>query len=195
MKSVITRFALLLSLLIGMPLTAALATPSSPQAAVDELLAADRKFSHDGAGIDVVDAIGAMLDEDIRAPIPPGAWARGKAEYIAALRASPLNANATADWAPVRGGISADGKQGFTFGFMTIHYPDKPDVRAKYLAYWIKRAAGWRVIAYKRAGSAPGPVATALRPASLPDQMLPVRPSDALSDKYRNDLKARISLF
>src|ERR1043165_6224659 len=72
----------------------AVAAPSSPTAAVNELLNADRQFSPDAIS-----------------PTPAGTFARGKDEIVALLRANPNNATATAEWAPVRGGISADGQQ------------------------------------------------------------------------------------
>ena len=39
---------------------------------------------------------------------------------VQALRANPDNAGARLEWAPIRGGISADGQHGFTFGYMTV---------------------------------------------------------------------------
>jgi len=174
---------------------AAEATPSSPTAAVQALLQVDRQFSSDGQGDNIADAIGAMMASDSLMPTPQGNFARGKDEIIAALKANPANANATAEWAPVRGGISADGLQGFTYGFMTIHISDQPDRRAKYLAYWTKHSEGWRVRGYKRVGSPPGEVSTALRSPAIPSHMLPERPSPQLVDKYRDSLAAREKAF
>jgi len=173
----------------------AAATPSSPTAAVNELLNADRQFSSSAAGINIVDGIAAMLAPDAISPTPTGTFARGKDEIVALLRANPSNATATAEWAPVRGGISADGQQGFTYGFQIIHDAGKADRRAKYLAYWVKRPEGWRVFGYKRAGSPPGSVSTAVRAPALPPVMIPVRPSDTLQQKYADDLAARESAF
>src|SRR5918996_1272215 len=126
--------------------TPAQAVPASPAAAVEELLDADRQFSEDGEDDNIADAIGAMMAPNAMMPTPQGNFAKGKDAIIAALKANPANANATAEWAPVRGGISADGLQGFTYGFMTIHIPDQPDRRAKYLSYWIRQPEGWRVL-------------------------------------------------
>lgn len=171
------------------------AGPASPSAAVNELLETDRQFSEDGAGQNIADAIGAMMAPDAMMPVPPSSFAKGKQAIIDSLRANPANANATAEWAPVRGGVSADGLQGFTYGFMIIHIPDEPDRRAKYLSYWIKLQDGWRVRGYKRAISPPGDVSTALRAPALPPVMLPERPSPQLVDKYRDDLAARERAF
>jgi hypothetical protein len=144
------------------------AVAASAQAAVDELLAADRGFAAAAADVDVVTALSAMFADDLRMAIPPGRFARSKAEAVAALRANPANAASRTRWAPLRGGISADGSHGFTFGYMTTTQPGQPDRPGKYLSYWVKTPAGWRVVAYRRAGRPAGAVSTAMLPPSLP---------------------------
>lgn len=171
------------------------AVPASPETAVEELMDADRQFSSDAAGENIVDGIAAMLAPDAISPTPQGTFAKGKDAIVAVLRANPTNATATAEWAPIRGGISADGLQGFTYGFMIIHDAANPDRRAKYLSYWVKRPEGWRVFGYKRAGSPPGPVSTTVREPALPPNLLPDRPSAALQKKYASDLAAREKAF
>lgn len=171
------------------------AVPSTPSAAVEELLDADRQFSADAAGDNIVDGIAAMLAPEAKMPTPQGVFAEGKQAIVDALQSNPLNANATAEWAPVRGGVSADGLHGFTYGFMTIHIPDQPDRRAKYLSYWVKRPEGWRVVGYKRAGSPPGTVSTTVRAPALPPRMIPERPSPQLVSHYRDGLAARERAF
>ena len=171
------------------------AAPSTPSAAVEELLDADRQFSADAAGDNIVDGIAAMLAPEAKMPTPQGVFAEGRQAIIDALRANPLNANATAEWAPVRGGISANGLQGFTYGFMIIHIPDQPDRRAKYLSYWVKQPEGWRVVGYKRAGSPPGAVSTSVRAPALPPRMIPERPSSQLVSQYRSGLADRERAF
>ena len=171
------------------------AVPATPAAAAEELLDADRDFSAAGADDNIADAIGAMMAPNALMPTPQGNFAKGKEGIIAALQGNPANANATAEWAPVRAGVSADGLHGFTYGFMTIHIPNEPDRRAKYLAYWAKRPEGWRVVGYKRAGSPPGDVSTALRAPALPPVMIHERPSLALRSKYQSSLGAREKAF
>lgn len=171
------------------------AVPALPSTAAQELLDADRQFSADGGGQNIVDAIGAMLAPDAIAPTPQGNFAESKDAIVALLRANPNNANATAEWAPVRAGIAADGLQGFTYGFMTIHIPGQADRRAKYLSYWIKRTEGWRVFGYKRLGSPAGTVSTEVRPPALPPRMIPDRPSIKLRAKYKNSLASRETAF
>ena len=173
----------------------ALPAPALPAAAAEALAAADRQFSADGAGANVADAIGAMLAPDALSPTAQGDFAKGKPAIVEQLRANPANANATAQWAPVRVGIAADGQHGFTYGFMTIRSPGQPDRRAKYLSYWVRRPEGWRVFGYKRSGSPPGNVSTAVRAPALPPRLLPGRPSAQLLGKYRSGLAARETAF
>lgn len=142
---------------------------STPQSVADELAAADRAFSSAGARASLADSIGAMLVPNAVMPTPKRDFAIGRDAIVAALRANPT---ATGDWAPVRVGISADGTQGFTYGFMTIRETGKPDRRAKYLSYWVKRPEGWRVAFYKRAGSGEGEVSTEAREAALPEALV-----------------------
>lgn len=185
--------------------TAAPAAPaaSSPKAAVEELLAADRAFSAASAGTDLVSGIAAMLDEKAVMPAPGATFAKGKTAVVAALKANPANDGARAEWTPIRGGISADGEHGFTFGYMTMHQDGKPDRQAKYLAYWVKRPEGWRVAAYKRslrpegelsAPMAPLVPARLVRPAKDPALILKLGQSLAAAEKHFSDEAQKIGL-
>ena len=46
--------------------------------------------------------------------------------------------------------VSSDGEHGFTIGYLTVTRPDGSVLPAKYVAYWVRGDAGWRVAAYKR---------------------------------------------
>jgi ketosteroid isomerase-like protein len=144
---------------------------ASPAAAVEELLAADRSFATAGAKTNLIDGIAAMLDEQVIMPSGPNLL-RGKAQLLDSLRANPANATAKAEWTPVRGGVSADGQQGFTFGYMTVSDTGKPPRFSKYLAYWVKRPEGWRVAAYKRVGRPAGEVSLAALPPAVPVKLV-----------------------
>jgi len=173
----------------------ALAAPASAQDAryaASQLMAADLAFSKAGAKANIVDSIGAMLTDNAVMPTPKLDFAIGKTAIIEALKANPANANVTAEWSPVRAGISADGTQGFTYGFMFIHEAGKPDRRAKYLSYWVKRPEGWRVAFYKRAASPEGSVTTRMDPA-VPDDMVDPDPQ-RLQDNLAS-LKAAETAF
>src|SRR5262249_23273539 len=117
----------------------------TPQTVVDELLATDRAFSAASAKTDLVSGLSAMFADDVGIPMPPRQFVNGKAAVIEALRANADTLTSKTEWTPVRGGASADGQQGFTFGYMTIHRGDGTDLPLKYLAYWVKGREGWRV--------------------------------------------------
>jgi hypothetical protein len=151
---------------------------ATPQQAVDELIAADRAFASAAAGkVNAIDQLTPMFAADVIMPVPGGKFAHGIAEAVTALKANPDNTTAKADWAPIRGGISADGTQGFTFGYMTVLRPDGTTTPLKYMSYWIKTPAGWRVAAYKRARRPEGAVSPEMMPASLPVKLVAPIPS------------------
>jgi ketosteroid isomerase-like protein len=161
----------------------------SPQAAVDELLAADRQFSATGAKLDAVASISAMFADDVAMmPVPPDGFARGKAKALEALAANPDYANSRVEWTPVRGGISADGRHGFTFGYMTLHRPDASRVPLKYLSYWVKQPQGWRVAVYKRTRGADVSGPHELMPAALPAQLVTPTTDAAAIERHRASL-------
>ncbi len=163
--------------------------PRTPQAVVEELLATDRAFAAAAALTDVPGALGPMLAAGVVfGPIPGGRFARGHAEAMASLRANPDNAGARLEWAPVRGGISADGQQGFTFGFMTLHKADGTAVPIKYMAYWIRQPAGWRVAVYKRGRRPAGEVSLAMMPAALPDRLVAISTDTATLAGHQRSL-------
>jgi ketosteroid isomerase-like protein len=166
-----TRWIRLPLLAIAIPFL--LAAGASPQAALDQLLAADRAFSAASAKTDLVAGLSAMFADDVVMPVPGGQFAAGKGAATAALAANADNATSRIDWTPVRGGISADLQHGFTLGFMTLHRPDGADAPLKYLAYWVKKPEGWRVAAYKRTRSA--------APASSLPKLDPVLPARAVA--------------
>lgn len=153
----------------------------SPQQAVDALLAVDRSFSEASAKTTVVLGLTPMFAPDVIMPEPGGKFARGVAEVVEALKANTDNVTGRVDWSPVRGGISADGLQGFTFGFMTLHKADGTTTPMKYMTYWVKGADGWRAAVYKRTRRPDGDVSLAMMPSSLPPTLVaPVAVTDAL---------------
>jgi ketosteroid isomerase-like protein len=148
----------------------------APQSAVDELLAADRAFSEASARTDLITGLAAMFAPDVAMPVP-GRWVEGAPAVIEALRANPANAQSRLEWTPIRGGISADGQQGFTFGYMTLRRPDSTSAPMKYLAYWVKGPGGWRVAVYRRRPRPEGAVSLGAMAPSLPVRMVAFDPS------------------
>ena len=167
--------------------SAATVAQADPQAVVDGLLSADRSFAQASARIELADGISAMFDADTVMPIP-GGFAHGKDAIITAFKANPANIGARANWTPVRGGISADGRHGFTLGFMTITAAGKPERKAKYLSYWVRKPEGWRVAVYKRAGRPDGEVSLDLMAASLPSERLKSTSDPQTLEAYRASL-------
>ena len=121
----------------------------TPQQIADELLAADRAFAAASAKTDLVSGISAMFAADVAMPAP-GGIAYGADKATDAIRANPANKGARAEWTPARVGISGDGRHGFTAGYMMVTRADGTPAPGKYLAYWEKQQAGWRILAYKR---------------------------------------------
>ena len=168
--------------------------PASPQQAADGLLAADRAFSAASARTDLASGISAMLADDVTMPLPGGGFAEGRARAAEALRAVPGNADARAEWAPIRGGVSADGRHGFTFGYMTQHRADGTRAPLRYLAYWVRGADGWRVAVYKRVRRPADDAPVAMAPA-LPARMVPPTTDAAAIDAHRRSLDAAERAF
>jgi hypothetical protein len=169
----------------------------SPQQAVDELLAADRAFSGASAkATDVIAGLAPMFADDVAMPIPGGRlFTATKAEAIEAMRANPDNLKGRAEWTPIRGGISADGQHGFTAGYMTVRRADNSEALLKYLAYWIKTPAGWRVAVYRRRPRGQGAVSSALMPPSLPAGMTAAQTDSAVIEAARASLAKAEAAF
>jgi ketosteroid isomerase-like protein len=159
---------------------------ADPQRSVDELLAADRAFAKAAATTDLVTALSNMFVSNVVIQAP-GGHVRGRDSVVAALSANADNRRSRVDWTPVRGGVSSDGRDGFTLGYMTITRPDGTIQPAKYVAYWVLRPAGWRVAAYKRVPRKAGEVSLALLPPSLPVRALP-RGDSATVARYADEL-------
>jgi ketosteroid isomerase-like protein len=161
---------------------------STPGQVADDLLAADRAFAAAAAKTDVVSGLSAMFADDVVVPVPGGTFAEGRQKVIEALKGNADNAKSSAQWAPIRAGVSADGQHGFTFGFMTVKGPDVAEVPLKYLAYWVKQPAGWRVAVYKRARRAAGPVSQDLLPPALPARLVAPSADAAAVEQFRVSL-------
>ena len=177
-------FFLLLSACAGRPDDAA---RSTPQAVVDSLLEVDRSFSRAAADTNAIGALSAMFARDVFLRAPGDQLTEGRERAIQALSANPANLVARLSWEPVRGGISADGQQGFTYGYMQAHNPDSSITQLKYLAYWVREADGWKVRAYRRAPRAAAGAASAMASA-LPPRMVPATTDSATVRRYAEEL-------
>ena len=168
----------------------------SPQAAVEGLLAADRAFSAASARTDLVAGISAMFTADVTMPIPGNTFAVGKTKAVEALQGNADNLKSRAEWVPIRGGVSADGQHGFTYGYMTLRNLDtNTTAPLKYLAYWVKRPEGWRVAAYRRGRRPEGTVSLDPVPPSLPARMVPPVKDAATIAKFKQSLEEAENSF
>ncbi|MGE0866607.1 MAG: nuclear transport factor 2 family protein [Vicinamibacterales bacterium] len=162
------------------------ARQATPQSVVDELLAADRAFSVASSKSDVVNGLTAMFDDDIML-MHAGGVARGRANAAEALRQNKANAGARIEWTPLRAAVSGDGRHGFTAGFMNLRTADGKETPLKYLAYWQKQAAGWRVTVYKRGQAKAMPPLTPMANV-LPAVIVQPTADAALIEQYRKGL-------
>jgi len=144
-----------------------------PQTAVEELIAEDRAFARAAAATDLISGLARMFAADVIMSAP-GRHAMGVKAADSVLRTNAENATSRVEWQPVCGGVSSDGRHGFTQGYMTTLRANGATVPGKYLAYWIKGANGWRVAVYKRVPRAAGNVSLAMLPPVLPQRGLPV---------------------
>lgn len=198
------RYPLIALCLVLAALTPSYARPVTPQIAVDELLSADRAYAAKASEAGLIVGLSAMIDAKGIVPAPDAKFARGPADVGTLLASNPQNAGSRVIWAPVRGGISADLQHGFTFGHLTITRANGVTEPFKYLAYWIKRPAGWRVLAYQRTRRKDGEVSTRMLAPSLPrSTVAPVsdarqqvrdRASLAAAEHGFSDLAQRIGL-
>ena len=175
---------LLLLLLVFVPTLDAF--QATPQTIVEELLAADRAFSVASARSDVVNGLSAMFGDDI-VLTHAGGIASGKANAVEVLRQNKANAGAKTEWTPLRAAISGDGRHGFTAGFMTLRTADGKEAPLKYLAYWEKQVAGWRVTVYKRGQAKAMPPLTPMANV-LPAKLVEPARDAAVIELYRKSL-------
>jgi ketosteroid isomerase-like protein len=172
-------------MLLFVPALVTAQAPSAKQIA-DELVAADRAFSAASAKTDLASGISAMFASDVAMPAPTGVM-YGAQQAADAIRANPANAGAKVEWTPARVGLSADGRHGFTAGFMTTHRADGSVAPGKYLAYWAKQPDGWRLLAYKRAAAKAAPPSIELS-YLLPQQIVSTKVDTAAIERNRESL-------
>lgn len=176
-----------------------LATPAaraqSAEANADALLAADRAFAAAAAHAPTpADAVAAMFDADVTMPGGP-ALTTGRDAVLALLRAAPAWQSGIVSWHPIRAGVSADGTQGFTYGYLTVTVGDPARRERKYLAYWVRRPEGWRVAAWKQAPRPAGDVSADMTPPSLPVATVAPDPNPAIAAAHQASLAAAERAF
>jgi ketosteroid isomerase-like protein len=183
----------ILTFLLGLAVVGA----QTPQAIVDELLAADRAFAAAATRTTVVPALTAMFADDIvmSTPVPKPGFARGKTRATEALKTNPVNAGSRLEWSPLRGGVSADGRHGFTVGYMTLTDPDGKAQPLKYVAYWVKQREGWRVAAYRRTLADQPPSAWEMLAPAVPHALVAPTTDATILTRHKTSLEAAEKAF
>jgi ketosteroid isomerase-like protein len=166
-----------------------------PAASVDALLAADRQWSAASANVDAATAFSAMFADSVAAFLPGRPVSTTRDEAAAAMHADTALRSMRAEWTPIRAGISADGMHGFTAGYLTLRRADGSTIPQKYLSYWIKGPAGWRVAVYKRGRRPAGAGAMASLSPVLPAPDVRGTSDRATIERYRQTLDAAERAF
>jgi len=187
------RTLLLVFALIAAP---AFAKATAPEAALEGLLTADRNFSANAAKATTpLAGLSPIFDEAAVMPVPGKGHAIGREAVVATFGASPSYKDGTISWTPIRGGISADGTQGFTEGFLNLTGGDPARRARKYLAYWIKRPEGWRVVTYRQEVREPGEASQDMLAPSLPAKSVKPVEDAAVMARYTQSLAAAEKSF
>lgn len=132
-----------------------------------ELLSEDRAAEQKARAGDFVGALSGLMAPQgvLLAPLPD--LERGPAAARATLERDTLNARSSARWTVLRHDVSADGRDGYSYGYLDVTRPSGEVLLGRYHAYWRRSDAGrWQVLALTRARRASGPTTTAL-PLSL----------------------------
>jgi ketosteroid isomerase-like protein len=84
---------------------------------------------------------------------------RGPTAARAWLQRDSLNVRSIARWTIVRHDVSADGRDGYSYGYLDVIRPNGDTLPGKYHAYWRRNASGaWQLLAFFRGRRAPGPI-------------------------------------
>ena len=187
----LVRLAVLLGMVAFLSGPAWSGEPASARALrkVDALLVADREHAAAAAKTDMLTGVSAQFADSVVMPAGSKGLAEGRDAVIDALRGRSGIATSRVTWAPVGVGMSADGGQGYTYGFMQQTLADGSEVPLKYLAYWQRQGTDWRVIAYRLARRAAGDVDRDLRHVLSPKDV-PMTPGNASS---RDDAAATLA--
>lgn len=147
-----------------------LAPLSESEEAHDALLRADLGRADSVARMGLANGLGSALAADVvylRGGLP---IVRGRVAAQAIVGAESLNVASAVRWQPVRAEVSADGRNGYTYGYTIYGTPASgtgaPSIRIdRYIAYWRRDDAGWRIAAYAETYGSP-PAALSLPPVA-----------------------------
>lgn len=191
MRGIVYSLSILAAGVIGPSIPGAgLARSHAPTIAQFEtLIAADRKLSGPFDLADGSSTITSLLTEDVALfAIPVPGLARNKADARQVLGKAFGPGQSVVTTVPIRVGLSSDGTQGFSFGFMNVGR-DKLKL-GKYVAYWVRSAAGWQVAAFKWVPRPEGTVSTGRREPALPTKFAASAKDNFAHEQYRKSLDA-----
>lgn len=163
------------SMLLALPFVAAISDHASDREA---LLNADRAVAERTQALGLARGFLPALGEQAAYLHPGAPLIRGTDKIRELLEAADTNGQVT--WAPSFGDVSADGRLGYSYGYLRAS-----GNRGKYLACWLKDAGGWRIVAYAR--SRMTPISDSLPPARAPAPASPVRGAGDPSELMRAD--------
>ena len=155
----------------------------------NELLAADSSLGRPSQ-TPLIDKLAAAFTDDVHF-FAANQHVHGKVASRTLLATNPANPTSTIEWAPRSGGVSADGTNGYTYGFAVQRTQDGRVLPMYYVAYWIKQRDRWRMLAFKRAGRGNGdapPRSFAVEtPIAAKDDSVSVARSLAAAEKAFSD--------
>jgi len=128
---------------------------ASPSSARSDLLAADSSFGRAQPSVSLIDKLTNALSDDVHF-CAANQHVHGRQAARTLLATNPANPTASIEWAPRSGGVSADGTNGYTYGFAVQRNSDGKALPLYYVAYWRKQRDGWHMLAFKRAGGGGG---------------------------------------
>ena len=160
----------------------------------DTLFAVDLARSDSVQRLGFVDGSVAYADENIaylRAGIPA---IYGRSAYRSVLGMMRTDQAHAFRWQPMGGGLSRDGRSGYTYGVAAVATSDGESrsdaIRLdRYIAFWRREPRGrWRMLAYSEIGSEPLPITVdvGVVPPGLP---VSGRTADLLEELRRTDLE------
>lgn len=161
----------------------------------DSLLQTDAGRTAAARELGYVEATFALLAADVaylRGGVPT---VYGRDAARAVLAAGRDTATEAYQWDPLGGGISRDGRSGYTFGVTAVAAIEKgaaPRLQlSRYIAFWTRAAGGpWRISAYAEIGrddERPSGLAIPVRWSTPPQASLTTDPVPELEDLRRTD--------
>jgi ketosteroid isomerase-like protein len=142
---------------------AVLAPSTDAEVAHDELLRSDLARADSVAQRGLAGGLNALFTEDViylRGGLP---LLKGRESARGVLAADTAAAGSVVRWQPVRAEVSQDRRSGYSYGYTVFALPARSAsvVRIdRYIAFWRKEPAGWRISAYAETyGTAPANVA------------------------------------